>query len=228
MDTLTSAILRCDLKLALDNRTEGFGDCFPNAIVQQCRRPEVKAWLMKNKPSAIFTSPQTLRLKVKTFALQSNDEVVTNLRAKYEREIQPVDKKSWEDYWDLMGRKGTWVDHIFVQMTAWYMNLDIMVLTTSSQSENPFIHLNGNIKETSGNPSGPPLILGNYTNVHYQSLIPHDHQDKTKTMTKKQHPTNQIIPEEEKTEDQLKIQLQTFLQYLVCYKVWEKVTFTWK
>ena len=107
MDTLTSAIIRCNLKLALDNPTEGFGDCFPNAIVQQCRRPEVKAWLMKNKPSAIFTSPQTLRLKVKTFALQSNDEVVTNLRAKYEREIQPVDKKSWEDYWDLMAKKGT-------------------------------------------------------------------------------------------------------------------------
>ena len=201
MDTLKSAIIRCNLKLALDNPTEGFGDCFPNAIVQQCRRPEVKAWLIQNKPSAIFTSPQTLRSKAKTFALQSKDEVVTSLRAKYEREIRPVEKKSWEDYWDLMGKKGTWVDHIFIQMTAWYMNLDIMILTTSSRSEDPFIHLSGNIKETPGNISGPPLILGNYTNVHYQSLIPHDHQGETSIRTQKYDPTKQIIPEEEKKEE---------------------------
>ena len=70
MDSLTSTIIRCNLKLALDNSTEGFGDCFPNSIVQQCRRPEVKAWLIKNNPQAFFTSPQTLRSKVKSYALQ--------------------------------------------------------------------------------------------------------------------------------------------------------------
>ena len=161
----------------------------------------MKAWLMKNKQEAIFTSPQTLRSKVKAYALQSKDQVVTNLRTKYKKEISPADKKTWEEYWDLMGKKGTWVDHIFVQMTAWYMNLDIMILTTSSQSENPFIHLSGNIKETPGNLSGPPLILGNYTNIHYQSLLPQDQQEKTTVRTKKQDPTNQIIPEEEKTEE---------------------------
>ena len=108
----------------------------------------MKAWLMKNKHEAIFTSSQSLRSKVKDFALQSKDQVVINLRAKYKKEIAPADKKTWEEYWDLMGKKGTWVDHIFIQMTAWYMNLDIMILTTSSRSEDPFIHLSGNIKET--------------------------------------------------------------------------------
>ena len=168
MDTLTSTIIRCNLKLALDNRTEGFGDCFPNAIVQQCRRPEVKAWLIKNKPQASFTSSQTLRSKVKAYALQSKDQVVIDLRAKYNKEIGSADKKTWEEYWDLMGKNGTWVDHIFIQMTAWFMTLDILILTTSSQPENPFILLIGKTESTPQDNSSPPLILGNYTNVHFQ------------------------------------------------------------
>ena len=94
MDSLTSTIIRCNLKLALDNPTGGFGDCFPNSIVQQCRRPEVKTWLMKNRPMANFTSAQTLRLKVTTFALESRKQAVLNLRTKYEKEMAPVDKKS--------------------------------------------------------------------------------------------------------------------------------------
>ena len=86
------------------------------------------------------------------------------------------------------------------------MNLDIMILTTSSRSEDPFIHLHGNITEIPGNLSGPPLILGNYTNVHYQSLIPHDHQGETSIRTQKHDPTNQIIPEEEKKEEFIFVQ----------------------
>ena len=66
-------------------------------------------------------------------------------------------------------KEGTWVDHIFIQMTAWYMTLDITILTTSSKPENPFIIIKG--KENDAG-SGPPLILGNYTNIHYQSLLP--------------------------------------------------------
>ena len=196
MDSLTSSIIRCNLKLALDNPTGGFGDCFPNSIVQQCRRPEVKTWLMKHRPIANFTSAQTVRLKVTTFALDSREQAIVNLRTKYEIEIAPVDKKSWKEYWDQMGRRGTWVDHIFIQMTAWFMNLDILILTTSSQSENPFIHISGNIKNTLENISGPPLILGNYTNVHYQSLIPHKQEFQSTANSNKQEATDKILLKE--------------------------------
>ena len=94
MDSLTSTIIRCNLKLALDNPTEGFGDCFPNSIVQQCRRPEVNAWLRKNRSIANFTSALNLRLNITTFALESREHVILNLKMKYENEIAPVDKKS--------------------------------------------------------------------------------------------------------------------------------------
>ena len=167
MDSLSLAIKKCNLDLLLDNPTDGFGNCFPNALVQQCRRPEIKTWLQKNRPWAIFNGHQSVRTKITNFALRSKDQAITNLRAKYEQEIGPADKTSWEEYWYQMAKDGTWVDHIFIQVTAWYMALDILILTTSSQPPKPFIIIEGK-----GNATDPPLILGNYTNVHYQSLLP--------------------------------------------------------
>ena len=126
MDGLALAIKRCNLQLKLDNNTEGFGNCFPNAMVQQCRRPEIRTWLQENKPWAIFTGQQSLRIKVKHFAMKSRHQAVTDLRKRYEEVIGPVDNKSWSDYWNEMAEDGTWVDHIFVQMIAWFMELDLL------------------------------------------------------------------------------------------------------
>ena len=97
MDSLTQAIQRCNVPLKHDNPTEGFGNCFPNAVVQQCRIPEVKSWLQKNRPAAIFTSPQALRQKVKQFALKSRDQAVIDVRMQYEQEIRPVDGTRYQD-----------------------------------------------------------------------------------------------------------------------------------
>ena len=140
---------------------------------------------------------------MKAYALQSKDQVVSNLRTKYKKEIAPADK----EYWDLMEKNGTWVDHIFIQITAWFMTLDILILTTSSQPENPFIHLIRKTENTPQDNSSPPLILGNYTNVHYQSLIPYDHPGANSLKTKKSPETrNEIIPDEENKEEFIFIQ----------------------
>ena len=101
----------------------------------------------------------------------SHPVAVTDLTRTYEQEIGRVDNKSWSDYWYNMAQDGTWVDHIFIQMVAWYMELDLLILTTSSQPENPFIFISGNIDNILAPDSIPPLLLGNYTNVHYQSLL---------------------------------------------------------
>ena len=68
MSGLAEAIRRCNLQLKLDNKTEGYGNCFPNAIIQQCRRPEINNWLRENNPMGIFKSPQALRRQVTNFA----------------------------------------------------------------------------------------------------------------------------------------------------------------
>ena len=99
MDGLTVAIQRCNLKLKFDNQTEGQGNCFPYSIVQQCRRPEVKEWLKQNKPAALFKGQQWVRRKVTHFALNSDHGSVTDLKTKYEKEIQQVENKSWIEYW---------------------------------------------------------------------------------------------------------------------------------
>ena len=76
MESLTSVISKCKLELKLDNPTEGFGNCFPNAIVQQCRRPEIKTWIQKNRPWALLTGHQMLRRKVTNFALRPRDRFI--------------------------------------------------------------------------------------------------------------------------------------------------------
>ena len=87
MDELHAAIQRCNLRIKLDNQTEGFGNCFPNAIVQQCRRPEVKVWLQKNNPSAIFGEQQWVRRKITNFAIKSRSRTISDLKRKYDKEI---------------------------------------------------------------------------------------------------------------------------------------------
>ena len=168
MDALQEAILRCKLQLKFDNQTEGQGNCFPYAIVQQCRRPEIKGWLQENKQAAIFTSNQTVRNRVVNFALKSRLPIVANYKSNYGK----VNSEPWSVYWNRMAKDKTWVDSHFVQLTAWYIELDILILTPSSKRGNPFIKIQGNISNMEENASGPPLLLGNYTNIHYQSLLP--------------------------------------------------------
>ena len=68
MDELTLAIKTCSLQFTQDNQTEGYGNYFPNAIVQQCRRPEVRKWLQDNQRDSIVYNQQTLRNReIKTY-----------------------------------------------------------------------------------------------------------------------------------------------------------------
>ena len=87
MDGLTLAIRRCNLKLKLDNLTEGFGNCFPHAIVQQCRRPEVRKWLHDHNPNALFNGQEHVRREVTNFALKSRHVEITRLKTQHKNEI---------------------------------------------------------------------------------------------------------------------------------------------
>ena len=142
MDALISTIENCNLQLRLDNNTEGFGNCFPNAIVQQCRRPEIKEWLQANNPNAIVANHYTLRRKVNSLALNSTHKTMND----YKRNFEKIPgENSWAAYWEKMGQTGAWVDSTFVQVTAWLIGLDILILTTSSRKDQPFIQIIGNL-----------------------------------------------------------------------------------
>ena len=85
MDALQEAILRCNVPLKFDNQTEGYGNCFPNAIVQQCRRPEILDWLRVENPAGIFKSPQSLRREIKKFALTHQNISLDNFKSNYNK-----------------------------------------------------------------------------------------------------------------------------------------------
>ena len=172
MDDLTSTIHRCNLDLKLDNNTEGYGNCFPNAVVQQCRRPEIRNWLQENKPWAIFNGNQSVRKLITNFSLTSRHQTIARLKTKYDTELDQANNMSWAGYWNEMSKDGIWVEHMFVQVTAWFLGLDIQILTTSATQKTPFIVLYGDIDNVDKPSSGPPLLIGNYANVHYQSLLP--------------------------------------------------------
>ena len=80
MDALTETIRRCNLHLIQDNKTEGFGNCFPYAIVQQCRRKNIKEWLQKNNQEGFVSSHLALRRKVKSFALESQHKTISDFK----------------------------------------------------------------------------------------------------------------------------------------------------
>ena len=172
MAGLNSAIQRCSLQLKLDDKTEGYGNCFPYAIVQQCRRPEIRTWLQENKPQAIVNFHSTLRKKVTNFALKSRHPTIIDFKKSYDQVLRQDNRKTWTEYWNEMAQDGTWVDYLFVQVCAWYMELDMLILTTSATPTDPFIFISGNFHNIPAPNTGPPMLLGNYTNIHYQSLLP--------------------------------------------------------
>ena len=62
------------------------------------------------------------------------------------------------------------MDYIFIQVTALYLIRDIIIVTTSSTINHPFILISGDRSETE-KANGPTIILGMKTNIHFQSLL---------------------------------------------------------
>ena len=113
-----------------------------------------------------------MRKKIKHFALNSQHKTLLEYKTNYEAILLQEDKKTWRDYWAQMGVEGTWIDSVFVQVTAWYIGLDIKILPTSAKAENPFIIVTGSLDNIRDSSNGPQLLVGNFSNVHYQSLLP--------------------------------------------------------
>ena len=72
-----------------------------------------------------------------------------------------------------MSQDKVWADDIFIQATAWYLELDIKIITFTSTPANPFMTISG--AEIERESSRPNLYVGYYPippNQHYQSLLP--------------------------------------------------------
>ena len=162
------------LPLKLDQLTEGLGNCFPIAIIQQCRRPEIFNQLKPVMKMQLRhpNAHRMLRLLVKLFMKGSKHPNIARLKGRYEELELNISGETWSQYWDRMSNDRVWVDIWFVQATAWYLGLDLWIVDCQSKDDTPFIQISGNIEDADTPADGPIMTIGTKSNVHYQSLLP--------------------------------------------------------
>ena len=171
---IMETVQRLELPLKLDQLTEGRGNCFPISIIQQCRRPEILSYL-RPKPRQIAqlrNGHSLLRKHVMEFIMKSKTMRVQQFKEQFDELDGLVNGETWVQYWQRMLRDRAWVDFWFVQATAWYLQMDIWIVATSSTESSPYIQISGNLGDDSCPSDGPIITLGTKSNSHYQSLLP--------------------------------------------------------
>ena len=141
-DEIMETVNRLQLPFILDQLTEGRGNCFPIAVIQQCQRPEINKQLklvtkMIVKTQRTGPRHKAFRYSVINFIKSSDHPRIQQFKLQYEETDGNVNKETWNDYWQRMLIDGTWVDYWFVQATAWYLELDIWIIATSNTENSP-------------------------------------------------------------------------------------------
>ena len=171
MEEIWDGISRCQLHLKFDDYTEGDGNCFPRAVVQQCRRPEIQNNLNQNQK--INTQHyMAVRSAVCNFMVNSHNPSIQQFRQSYIDNEWATSRVGWNDYWIAMSQDKVWVDYKFIQGTAWYLKQDIMIVTTGSTPLNPYIYINGDMNNNNIPCPGVPILIGSLLDQHFQSLLP--------------------------------------------------------
>ena len=117
----------------------------------------------------------SIRNEVCNFMMNNNHPSIQNFKQRYNQQELPISRITWNDYWFGMNQNKVWVDYKFIQGTAWYLNHDIMIVTTGSTPENPYLYISGNLTDENFPCPGVPLLIGSQLDLHYQSLLPTEH-----------------------------------------------------
>ena len=165
------------LPMRLDQPTKGDGNCGPEALLQQMKRLIIKTYLQVRE-IPIPADQQSLRTTIKEFAIRKaeNTQQIKEYKENYEL-CHP--EESWAELWQKLEQSGTWIDAHWIQLAAWYLMIDILIMAESATEEFPLITISGNyLNENTGSP-GPNMLLGYNDGLHYQSLLPLDEDDST-------------------------------------------------
>ena len=97
-------VLKLGLPFKLDQLTEGLGNCFPIAIIQQLRRPEIAS--QQNRDTTQISKQKTgatlLRYCGKQFIKNSEHENVARFKQYYEETDGNINGETWTEYWKRM------------------------------------------------------------------------------------------------------------------------------
>ena len=170
---IMKAVRRLQLPLKLDEITEGRENCFPLSVLAQCRRQEIFQDLTSPvKNLAQQGDPTLLRRAIYKFITKSRQPTIQEYKKRYHEILASLDNKTWTEYWEVMVRNYEWVDYIFIQSTAWFLGHDIIIVTTTSTEDHPYLTISGNMVDEKIPCPGISLTIGSKSNVHYQSLLP--------------------------------------------------------
>ena len=159
---ILEAVRRVGLPLKLDKMTIGDGNCWNRAIVQQSRRVSVGI--------VGLTSHEELRSRVCQLAERAELEVIKEMKKHWVR------KEPWSAYWERMKQNKVWADHPFIQVTAWLLERDIFVVLDSASLKSLFMTFSGSREGREEPCPQAPLLVGNDSNQHFQSLLPEDEE----------------------------------------------------
>ena len=161
-----------DLPFKLDQLTEGQGNCFPIAVVQQCRRPDILQTLTPNIQQIVKNENghSQLRVEVVKFISSSEHRKIRSFKEEYVNNVAIAEGRTWEEYWNTMIQDKTEVDYMFIQATSWYLELDMMIIDTSCTEDNPYIIISGNL-ENDTRACKEMITMGSKSNSHYQSIL---------------------------------------------------------
>ena len=179
-EVLTMAILKAGENVKLDEPTLGDGSCFSHAIVQQCRRRPVKLFL-QSRGVTIYDFMHLKKMVAQFVQANINTPKVQNLRVNFDASQlnmhwEDMPRRSWRQYWnDMQQPTGlrAWADNIFVQATAWCLNLDLRIIYAGADTDGRIVTTTeGNFSAAADGERRPLLYLGYIVNEHYQSLLP--------------------------------------------------------
>ena len=177
VDLMGPAILGHQPPLKLDELTPGAGNCFSEAIVQQCRRPPINLYLQSK--GITISDMLDLKAKVAEFVdTHRTAKKLQDLRVNFEASqlnmrYEGLPARTWKEYWRDMKRSGPWADDVFVQCTAWYLNVRLSIIYVGSNTQGRTITtIDGDFFPSAPGEERPVMHLGYIVNNHYQSLIP--------------------------------------------------------
>ena len=192
---IQQTLARLGLPFKLDNITEGDGNCFSRAVVQQCQREVVQEELKREKRYP--EDYKDLKKKVVQFVKGTKIPLVLEMKREYENRQEELrrsgkESESWDKYWERMLKDKEWADAMFATATAWYLSRDIFVIPSTAVDVQPWIPFLGNWQGTQVPCPGVPLLLGYNNNLHYQSLLPTE-ESRSRPQAQEQRSVEEIV-----------------------------------
>ena len=116
MNAIVEKIQLLKLPFMMDTPTKGAGNCFFEAILQQCEhRPELQ-WV------GSFVSAKVIRQEICTFVRTASFPHIDDYRKNHDE----VEQIKWDSFFTRMGRQRVWASGPVVQVAAWYLERDIL------------------------------------------------------------------------------------------------------